>query len=288
MSRAAALGALLLAAAGAALPAQPVAVRDDANAIVELAAPARRVIALAPALTELVFVAGGGERLVGVDSASDYPAAARTIPRIGDAAGMDVERVIAQRPDLILLWLSGNKASDRVRLAALAVPVFESEPRRLDDIPRTLRTLGTLLATRAIAEREATVFEQRLNDLRRRYAAAAPVQAFVEIWHQPLMTLNGEHLVSDALSTCKVHNSFASLRTLARAVSLEDLLAADPAAIVSATGFADDVSAWRRVRSLRAVREGRVLRIDPNELTRPTPRILDAVEQVCRWLHPAL
>jgi iron complex transport system substrate-binding protein len=164
--------------------------------------------------------------------------------------------------------------------------VFESEPRRLEDIARTLRTLGTLLDTRSTAERQAAAFEQRLSGLRGRYAAAPPVSAFVEIWHQPLMTLNGAHLVTDALSVCRVNNPFAALRTLAGSVSLEDVLAADPAAIVSATGFPDDVQAWQRVRSLRAVREGRVLQIDPNALTRPTPRILDAVEQVCGWLHP--
>jgi iron complex transport system substrate-binding protein len=286
VTRAAALGALLLAAAGAALPAQPVAVRDDANAVVSLPAPARRVISLSPALTELVFDAGGGDRLAGVDSASDTPDAALALPRVGDAAGLDFERAIALRPDLILLWRSGNKASDRARLTTLSVPVFESEPRRLEDIARTLRTLGTLLDTRSTAERQAAAFEQRLSGLRGRYAAAPPVSAFVEIWHQPLMTLNGAHLVTDALSVCRVNNPFAALRTLAGSVSLEDVLAADPAAIVSATGFPDDVQAWQRVRSLRAVREGRVLQIDPNALTRPTPRILDAVEQVCGWLHP--
>ena len=114
---------------------------------------------------------------------------------------------------------------------------------------------------------------------------ARALSVFVEIWHQPLMTVNAEHLVSDVLGACGARNVFADLQALAGPVSLERLLALDPDAILSATGFAEDMALWQRLRSLGAVRNAYVLKVDPDYLTRATPRILDAVEQICEWLE---
>jgi len=269
----------------AALPAASITVLDDSGMQVVLPEPARRVVALAPSLTELVFAAGGGDRLVGVDRSSDYPPAARALPRLGDAAGIDLERIVALRADLILGWLSGNKPADIARLHRLSIPVFLSEPRLLDDVPRSLRTIGVLLGSEPVAQAQAIAFERRVAALRGRSEHTRSLSVFVEIWHQPLMTVNGQHLVSDVLRTCGARNIFADLQALAGPVSLEQVLAADPDAIVSATGFAEDQASWQRLRSLRAVRNGLILRVDPDYLTRATPRILDAVEQVCDWLE---
>ena len=280
--------AALLAGVGVAAAcvlAAPIRVQDDSGAHVVLPAPARRVIALAPNLTELVFAAGAGARLVGVDSASDYPPSARELPRIGDAAGIDLERVIALHADLILGWWSGNKPADLARLRKLSIPVFLSEPRSLDDVPRSLRVLGTLLDSQTVAEARALAFERRLAAIRARYVHRRTLSVFVEIWHQPLMTVSGAHLVSDVLRTCGARNVFADLPALAGPVALERLLVADPDAIVSATGLEDDASTWPRLRSVRAGKAGRLLRVDPDQLTRATPRILDATEQVCEWLE---
>ena len=279
-------GVCIALAARLALPA-PISVGDDSGAQVVLPAPAHRVITLAPNLTELVFAAGAGARLVGVDSASDYPPEARGLPRIGDAAGIDLERIIAARADLILGWWSGNKPADLARLRQLSIPVFLSEPRSLDDVPRSLRIVGDLLDSQAVAQAEALAFERRLAALRARHAHPRTLSVFVEIWHQPLMSVNGAHLVSDVLRTCGARNIFADLQALAGPVALEQLLVADPDAIVSATGFEEDVGSWQRLRSMRAVRDGRILRVDPDQLTRATPRILDATEQVCEWLERA-
>lgn len=282
--------AALLAAAGIALAighalAEPISVRDDSGERVFLQAPARRVITLAPSLTELMFAVGAGARLVGVDSASDYPSEARALPRIGDAAGIDLERVIWLRPDLVLRWSSGNKPADLERLRKLSIPVFSSEPRMLDDVPRNLRMLGALVDSQPVAHAQALAFERRLAEIRVRYAHQRTLSVFVAIWHQPLMTVNGAHLVSDVLRTCNARNVFADLQALAGPVSLERLLVANPDAIVNATGSDEDLAGSQRLRSLYALQAGSVLRVDPDELTRATPRILDATEQVCAWLE---
>jgi iron complex transport system substrate-binding protein len=284
VSPAAALCAACLAVAPGLAYAPPLSVRDDSGMQVTLPAPARRVITLAPGLTELVFAAGAGGRLVGADSASDYPVESRVVPRVGDASGIDLERVLALRPDLVLAWLSGNKPTDLARLRKLSVPLFLSEPRSLDDVPRTLRIVGNLLDSETTANKQAVAFEQRLAALRARYAQGRMLTVFVEIWHQPLMTVNREQLVSDVLRTCAAHNIFGDLPALAGPVALERVLAADPDGILSATGVDEDIESWRRLRSLRATRDSRILRVDPDALTRATPRILDAAEQICGWL----
>ena len=115
--------------------------------MIRLQSPARRIVALAPHLAELAYAAGAGASLVGVVRGSDYPAAAARVPVVGDAAGLDFERVLALQPDLVLGWLSGNRPSDIARLERLGLPVFLSEPRRLRDVPATLRRLGALGGT---------------------------------------------------------------------------------------------------------------------------------------------
>jgi iron complex transport system substrate-binding protein len=285
VKRAPALAGAAAALLSAALAAGPVSVIDDSGTRIALSQPARRVVALSPALTELAFAAGGGDRLVGADSASDYPAASRSLPRVGDAAGIDLERIIAMRPDLVLAWLSGNKPTDVARLRQLSIPVYLSEPRTLDDVPRSLRVMGTLLGSENIAGTQAIAFERRVAALRAGHAHSRAVSVFVEIWHQPLMTVNGTHLVTDVLRACGARNIFADLQALAGPVSLERLLASNPDVILSATGFEEDMGRWQRLRSLDAVRNAHVLRVDPDHLTRATPRILDAVEQICDWLE---
>jgi iron complex transport system substrate-binding protein len=260
---------------------------DDAGMRVVLPGSARRVISLSPALTELVFAAGGGDRLVGVDSASDYPATARALPRVGDAAGIDLERIVGLRADLILSWLSGNKPADIARLRELAFPIFASEPRKLDDVPRTLRALGSLLGTQETAREQAAAFASRLTRLREGNAGKRTLSVFVEIWHQPLMTVNGEHLVSDVLRLCGARNVFAEQAALAGPVSVESVIAAQPEVILSATGFAEDSTSWNRFASVPAVRAGHVWAADPDGLTRATPRILEEAQRVCEHIAQA-
>ena len=117
-----------------------VGLRDDRAVAVELAAPAMRIVSLAPHLTEIAFAAGAGDKLAGVARFSDYPAVARRLPQIGDGARVDLERILALKPDLVLAWKSGNQAGDIARLEQLGIRVFVTEPRRLHDVPRLTRS----------------------------------------------------------------------------------------------------------------------------------------------------
>ncbi|WP_244129124.1 cobalamin-binding protein [Burkholderia gladioli] len=281
------------ATASAAAP-NAITVIDDAGRTVTLPAPARRVISVAPHATELLYAAGGGAAMVGAVSYSDYPEAARALPRVGDNRSLDLERIVALKPDLIVVWRHGNADRQTAQLAALGIPLYFSEPKRLDEVAVSLDKLGRLLGTRAQADRAAADYRQRIAALRARYAARPPVTVFLQIWDRPLTTLNGAQIVSDVLRLCGGRNVFAALQPVAPTVSDEAVLAADPEAIVATAqgATASDASLpslkrWRRWPSLAAVARSNLFAVDGDWLTRPTPRLALGAEQVCRDLETA-
>jgi iron complex transport system substrate-binding protein len=265
-----------------------VRVQDDSGRTLVLAQPARRIVSLAPHITELLYAAGAGAALVGAVDYSDYPRPALALPRIGGHDRLDLERILALQPDLAVAWQSGTAGVTVQRLQALGIPVFYSEPRTLEDIPRDLLRLGQLAGTEAVARQAATDFQQGLQNLRARYAGARPVRVFYQIWQRPLMTVNGAHLISDVIRLCGGENIFAGLSSLAPQVGMEAVLAADPEVII-AGGLAQEQphwrEAWRVWPRLAAVRGDHLYYIPPDLMQRHTPRILQGAEQLCARLE---
>jgi iron complex transport system substrate-binding protein len=268
-----------------AVPASALTVMDDFGVELRLDRPAQRVISLSPHLTELMYSIGAGDRLAGVVRGSDFPVAAAALPKIGDASGLDFERVLHSRPDLVLAWGSGNRSVDIARLRALGLRVLVLEPQRLEDIARHLRLLGDLTGLGGQAQGVAQAFERRVDALRDRYAGRAPVRVLFEIWHRPLFTVNGDHIISKVLELCAARNVFAGLAQLAGEVSVEQVLVLDPDAIVVGSE-ADDagVKNWTEFSYLKAVRTGHVFTVSADLITRQTPRIVDAAERMCAGL----
>jgi iron complex transport system substrate-binding protein len=279
-------GALLLAA----VAAQALTIVDDRGAALELPGPARRIVSLAPHITELLFAAGAGSSVVGVVAYSNYPAAAQRLPKVGDVNALDLERIVALKPDLVMVWQQGSPQGQLDVLAALGLPVYYNQPRSLDDIARTLERFGELAGTRATAEAAARAFRQRLAALRARYRGRDTVTVFHQIWDQPLMTVNGEHLISQVLALCGGRNVFGDLPPLVPHVAIEAVLDADPEVIGAAgTGSAAEagLGAWFGWPRLRAIARGNVYVIDPDLISRHSPRILDGAEQLCAALDAA-
>ena len=284
--------ALLLAwlALTGAPAAAEIRVTDDAGRSVSLAHPARRIISLAPHMTELLFAAGAGAQVVGTVEYSNYPQAAQRIPRIGDSAQLDLERIVALRPDLVVVWRNGNAQRQLDKLLHLGIPVFYNEPRRLPDIARAIEQLGRLAGTQAAAQPVAQDFIARVAALRGRYAGRDPVPLYFQIWDQPLLTVNGEHLISDVIGMCGGRNVFAGLKPLTPEISTEAVLAADPEAIggVSAeAGQLGNLEAWKLWPRLTAVARDNLFLIDSDVISRNTPRILEGAEQLCEHLAAA-
>jgi len=270
--------------------ASRIEVADDAGNQVQLNESARRIVSLAPHITEILFAAGAGARLVGTVDYSDYPEQAGRLPRVGSYNSLDIESIVALRPDLVVAWQSGNSSLQLARLQALGLTIYFSEPRAIEDVVRDMERLGKLAGTTATAEPAAAAFRRRLAQLRRRYSGRPAVSVFYEIWNQPLMTVNGGHLISHVIRLCGGRNVFADLAPLAPVVDVESVIRADPQAIV-ASGMGEQspewLDAWRRYPSLSAVRSDNLFSIPPDLIQRSGPRVLDGAERLCRALEQA-
>jgi iron complex transport system substrate-binding protein len=276
-------------AIGAAAVAAPVTVVDATGNAVSLPAPAQRIVSLAPHATELLFAAGAGKRVVAVISPADWPPEAASLPRVGDAGGLDLERVIALRPDLAVVWpyLAPLQIE---RLRELGIAVYVSDPRSPAGIAQDIERLGALAGSEEEAGRAAAELRRRIHALERQPRAATKLRVFYEIWNQPLYTIGGRHLITEALRLCGGENVFASLALPAPAVSVEAVLAAAPSVIVAGTDGAmrpDWLDDWRRWRALPAVANGNLFVVDANLLHRAGPRFADGVIQLCAALDQA-
>jgi iron complex transport system substrate-binding protein len=280
------LGGLLVACAARG----EIAVTDDLGARIALAAPARRIVSLAPHITELLFAAGAGAQVVGAVEYSDYPPEAKALPRVGSSSRLDFEALLALQPDLAVGWPSGNSPEALQRLKRLGLPVFASEPGALPELATTIERLGALAGTPAAAARAAAQYRDRLAALRTRYAGRPQVSVFYAIWDRPLQTVNDAHLISDVIRLCGGRNVFGGLRALAPTVNEEDVVRADPEAIV-ASGSGEErpewLDDWKRWPRLTAVARGNLYVVPPQLIQRPTPRVLDGAERLCEALDQA-
>jgi iron complex transport system substrate-binding protein len=264
------------------------AITDDLGRKVELKEPAKRIVSLAPFLTELTYSAGAGKRLVGVSAYSDFPPEARTLPQVGTAMGPEIEALASLRPDLVLAWEDSIRPGDIERIERLGAPVFVARAKRLDDVPRLLEAVG-LLAGLDVAG-TADGYRSRLAALRATHAKRRRVRVFVEVWHRPLTTIAGAHWINEALALCGGDNVFGELPMVAPVVSWEELYARDPEMIVGAGtdgGEAAFRANWSQRASLSAVRAGRLAYVDADTLQRPTLRLAQGVASVCAALERA-
>ena len=263
---------------------------DDNGHTVTLSAPARRVVSLGPHLTEIVFAVGGGDTLGGVIRYSDHPPAARDVPVVGDAFALDFEAIVKLRPDLVLVWDSGLNQRHKARLRSLGLVVYESEIRQAQGIADTLRRVGVLLGREAQAESAAAAFESRWRGLQGTHAGRKPVRVFWQLWHEPLMTINRQHLISQAIDACGGVNVFAGLPLLTPTVGWEAAAAADPQLVASsgrAQDAARDFAGWKRFGSVDAVRRNQFALIDGDLIGRMGPRFVDGAQALCAAIDRA-
>ena len=262
-----------------------ITVVDDAGKTVTLQSPAKRILSLAPHLTELLFAAGAGDAIVGTVEYSDYPAAAKRIPRVGSHNSLDLERIVAMKPDLIVVWLHGNAQKQLDKLLSLGIPAYYNQPNKLEDVPRSIEILGVLTGTEATAKTAAADFRNRLAALRTRYASRPPVTLFYQVWSKPLTTLSGKHLVADVIALCGGKSLFAELEPLAPTVAQEAVIEADPEAIISTSVLRDGLEMWQKWPRMRAVKNGHLFAMDGNLINRHGPRITEGAEKLCDILE---
>ena len=266
-------------------------VRDDLGSAVEVGPAPLRIVSLTPGATEMLFAAGGGGQLIATVQYSNEPAAARAVPRIGDVATIDMERLVALRPQVVIAWPAGGNPAQRAKIAALGIPLYQQQVARLADLPGSLRRLGTLAGTEPVAEQSAAALEARLGALERTYSAAIPPQqrptVLLQVWNRPIYTVGGRHLMSDALALCGARNVFADLPEPGPLVDTEAVIARNPDIILAAAPTGEGatwVADWQRFPGLAAVRNHRVVAFENQALSRLGPSVLDATEELCRTI----
>lgn len=263
-------------------------VTDDDGRQVVLSFPAKRIISTAPHITELLYEAGGGEYLVGVTDFSDFPPNARTLPLVGNNRQINVERVVALKPDLLIAWRGGNPVRQIDQLQRMGLPVFYSHPKRMEDIPATLERFGVLVGQQAKGREKARLWRSRLALLKKQYANRKKLSVFYQVSERPLYTLNGEHIVSEAIRICGGENVFSDLPALAPCVSVEAVLKKDPD-VIFVSGGANFASSdfWRRFGVMKAVKNQNLFEVDADLIDRPGPRLIEGVAALCEKLDAA-
>ncbi|MCE5181821.1 MAG: cobalamin-binding protein [Betaproteobacteria bacterium] len=282
---------LLAALATVSFPvAAELAITDDTGNQLKLAGPAQRIVSLAPHVTETLFAAGAGERIVGTVDYSDFPEAAKSLPRVGGYSRFDLEAVAALKPDLVIGWESGNAPASIAKLRRLGLPVYLTQANRIEDIAKSLQDFGRLAGTEATANAAAARFRARYAQLAARYSKRPQLRVFYQIWKQPLMTINGKQIISDVIRLCGGENIFADLPVLTPKITVEGVIASNPDVII-ASGMGDArpewLDDWKRWTSMTAVAQDNLYFVPPQLIQRHIPRILDGAEQFCQHLETA-
>nr|WP_010130404.1 cobalamin-binding protein [Microbulbifer agarilyticus] len=267
----------------------PIRVQGADGVWLELEQPAERIVALAPSIVENLYSAGAGHKLIAAIG-SDYPEAARELPEIGDYQLINYEALLVLKPDLIIAWSSGTGSRKIDKLRELGFTVFVTETKSLEDIARNVRTLGEIAGTSHTADQMASDWTRRLRNLKRNNQKKAPVSVLYQVWHKPLQTLNGDHLISNVIETCGGRNAYEDSVVLAPQISVESVLDRDPDVII-ASGLGEtrpqSLDDWKRYPGLTAVKFNNLFHVPPDIIQRHTLRVLDGMALVCDQLDQA-
>ncbi len=244
-----------------------------------------RVVSLAPSLTEIMLELDAGDLLVGLLDGGERPAALVHVPSVGHNGVLEMEGLLALKPDLLLLWPASISAAQQQQLRQFGIPTFTAEPHNLEQLATQFVEIGERIGRvqqgRALQQR----FRVKLAQLRQRYAREQPLEVFYQVWDSPLYTIGGNQIISDALNVCGARNIFADLALPAPQVGVETVLKRDPEVLLAAS-VAQLVS-WQRWPQLHAVRLGQLWVVPDDGLERPSFQMLAATEKLCRLLATA-
>jgi iron complex transport system substrate-binding protein len=260
---------------------------DDNGDKLTIANAAQRIISLSPNTTEILFHIGAGEKIVGADEYSNYPQAANKIVRVNNHAAANYELILSLKPDLVIAWQSGNGEKIISRIRELNILVFVVETASLEDIPDLYRRLGQLSGYADQSNTQAEKFSQRLNQLRKSFSSKKDIRVFYQIWNEPLMTLNGDHMVTDMIELCGGINVFSDAAALVPYVNIESVVAANPQIIISGGKNKTDLldsGFWRKWSGISAVKNQHLYAIPSDLLQRHSDRILDGTGLMCEYI----
>lgn len=280
--------ALLCTSLQAAAVAQSTVVETHpaAGAVEPAAKMPQRIIALAPHLVENLYSIGAGERIVGSSDYADYPPAALKIPRVSHYSGVDIEKILSLKPDLILAWRSGTPAADLTRMQQLGLPVVVTDIRDLTELGSHIQLLGQLTGTSGQADLLAKQYLQQLEQLKLQYQHAKAVLTFYELWGNPLTTAANQAWPAQQLKLCGASNVFAAAVGDYPQIGLEQVLVRDPALIIQPISANEkrQLVNWQQWPAIKAVQQQQIIQPNADVLHRTTLRMLPGLKQLCQQI----
>ena len=270
--------------------ATTIEVKDDQDRRIVLKQPAKRILSLAPNITELLFTAGAGDKIIGTVNHSDYPEQAKQITRVGDSHNLDVELIVSLQPDLIIVWQSSISPVLLEKLHSLNYTIYISEPGNLEAIAETINEFGSLTGTGNVAENNSRKFLKKLNRLKSENLNKKPVSVFYQIWHNPIYTINEKHIINEVIQLCGGENVFKDIPVLSPRISQEAVINTNPEIII-ASGINESrpewLDAWRAWPTLKAVQGDHLYSIPPDFIQRHSTRILNGMQLMCDHIEKA-
>jgi len=267
-------------------------VTDEAGRVVEMPRAARRIVSLAPSVTETLFALGLGDRVVGDTNYCDYPAEAKNRPHVGGPVNPSIEQIAALHPDLVIVSRSINRPATVHSLEQLAIPVYATDPRTVDQVIASTKRLSELLGVGEQSGSLVTDLQRRLADLDRRLSGTPQKSVLMIVWLDPLISVGADTFLADALRRAGGRSVTDALQDWPN-VNLEEIVRVQPEYLIFSSDEPEQVRhqieelrdrpGWR---GLDAVRQGRWI-IAGEALSHPSPRLVDAIEQLARALHPA-
>lgn len=246
--------------------------------------PKQRIVALAPHIVEMLFDIGAGDKIVGTVEYADFPDAALDIPRVGSYHGMQIEKLLALNPDLVIVWKSGNSQSDIDKMKRLGLKVVFSNPKDIEDVATELRYFGELSGNQEQAETVALAYEKRLTKLRVENKAKQSIPVFYQLWSEPMMTINGTTWINQLVEVCQGENVFKSNPTPYPKISTENVIVAQPHLIILPDENSDKpqpIINWQKWPEIPAVKNNKFIHVDADLLHRFSTRMLSGIEDMC-------
>ncbi len=262
---------------------------DDVGHSVALRHEPRRIVSLAPSLTEILFLIGADSSVVGVTDYCDYPDAAKRKPKIGGMLNPNIERILALQPDLVLMSGSGNMRSDFEKLTSTGTPVFVSHPRSIDGVFKSIVDIGELTGRRRTADSVVSLLRIRRENLIHQAAATKKETVLMILSLNPLIAIGPKTFLNELVTLANGQNIVHDSSTAYPVLSREEILRAQPGVIVATNDIVrsiDDIlSPYPEWKSLTAIRNRRVAIVDASIVSRPGPRIIDGLESIIRAIH---
>lgn len=263
---------------------------DDAGHRIYLAKPPARVVSLAPSITEMLFAIGLDEQIVGVTEFCDFPAAAKLKAKVG-YSNPSAEALIALRPDLVLAPRDFLRPDLQMKLEQLKIPLFVLEAQTLEDILLQIHMLGKMFEKVSAANELTQSMRQRIADIRRKVETSPARRVLYVLNSQPLITVGPGSFIHQMIGLAGGVNIAAQAGMAYPKLSMEAVLRADPEVLIFPSGVVETVprseqQQWRRWDSLSAVKQQRFHEVSSDLLNRPGPRVIEALEQLARAIHP--